>query len=91
MTFARLIEEGKVNKAKKILEENNKGGILPLSHETFEILQQKHPKASEASNDILLKETPQELQAAVYESINSNGKRCYKKDKRSCRSFRNGR
>ena len=45
LTFARLIEEGKDNKEMKILEKANKGGILPLSDETFEILQQKHPKA----------------------------------------------
>ena len=42
----------------KILEKVNKGGILSLSDETFEILQQKHSKASEASDDILLKGTP---------------------------------
>ena len=45
LTFAQLIEEGKDNKEMKILEKANKGGILPLSDETFEILQQKHPKA----------------------------------------------
>ena len=46
LTFARLTEEGKVNKAIKILEKANKGGILPLSEKRFEILQQKHPEAS---------------------------------------------
>ena len=39
LTFVRLIEKGKVNKAIKILEKANKGGILPLSYDTFEILQ----------------------------------------------------
>ena len=58
LTSARLIEEGKVNKAIKILEKANKGGIPPLSDETVEILQQKHPEASEASDEMLLKETP---------------------------------
>ena len=71
LTFARLIEEGKVNKAIKILEKGNTGGILPLSDETFEILQQKHPEAPEASDDILLKGIPQEVHPVVYESINS--------------------
>ena len=46
LTFARLTEEGKVNKAIKILEKANTGGILPLNNETFEILQQKHPETS---------------------------------------------
>ena len=49
----------------------NKGGILPLSYETFEILQQKHPEVSEESDDILLKETTQEVHPVIYESINS--------------------
>ena len=55
LTFSRLLEEGKVNKAIQILEKANKGGILPLSGQTFEILQQKHPEASKASHDIILK------------------------------------
>ena len=71
LTFARLIEEGQVIKAIKILEKGNRGGILPLSDETFEILQQKHSDASEASDEILLKETPQEVHPVIYESINS--------------------
>ena len=71
LTFARLIEEGKVNKAIKILEKANKEGILQFSNETFEILQQKHPKAYEASDNILLKETPQEVHPVIFEDINS--------------------
>ena len=38
LTFAQPIEERKVNKAIKNLEKANKGGILPLSDETLEIL-----------------------------------------------------
>ena len=45
--------------------------MLPLSEKTFEILQQKHPEVSEASDDILLKEIPQEIHRVIYESINS--------------------
>ena len=68
LTFARLTE-GKVNKAIIILEKANKGGILPLSDETFEIFQPKYSEASEASDDILLKETPQKVNPVIYESI----------------------
>ena len=64
--FARVIEEGKVNKTRKTFEKANKGKILPLSDETFEILQQKHTEASEASDDILLKETTQEVDPVIY-------------------------
>ena len=45
------MEDGKVNKALKLLESSNKGGILPLTEEKFEVLLEKHPKASEASSD----------------------------------------
>ena len=38
LSFTRLIEEGKVNKATKILKKANNGRILPFSDETFEIL-----------------------------------------------------
>ena len=44
--FARFMEDGKINKDLKLLESSNKGGILPLTEETFELLLEKHPKAS---------------------------------------------
>ena len=91
LTFARLLEEGKVSKAIQIFEKAKKGGILPLSDETYDILQQEHPEAPEASDDRLLKETPHEMHPDIYESINLEMIRYSKKDNRSCRSFRNGR
>ena len=51
--FARFMENGKVNKALKLLESSNKAGILPLREETFKVLLEKHPKVYEASSDIL--------------------------------------
>ena len=53
------------------MEKSKKGGILLLSDESFEILQQKHPEASEASDHILLKETPLKVHPVIYESMNS--------------------
>ena len=44
LNFTRPIEQGNVNNTTKILEKANKVGILPLSNETFEILQRKHLK-----------------------------------------------
>ena len=43
-------------KALKLLESSNKEGILPVIDETFEVPLEKHPKASTASNDILIEE-----------------------------------
>ena len=59
--FARFMEDGKVNKALKLLESSNKGGILRLTEEIFEVLLEKLPKASEASNDILIQEEVQNI------------------------------
>ena len=69
--FARFMEDGKVSKALKLLESSNKGGILPLTEETFEVLLEKHPKASEASNDILIQEEFQNEHPVIYDSIDS--------------------
>ena len=54
--FARFMEDWKVNKALKFLESSNKGRIMPLREETFEVLLEKQPEASKASNDILTEE-----------------------------------
>ena len=63
------MEDGKVNKDLKLLESSNKGGILPLTEETFEVLLEKHPKASEASNDILMQEEVKDVHPVIYDSI----------------------
>ena len=64
------MENGKVNKALKLLESSEKGRILPLTEETFEMLLEKHPKASEASNDILIEEEVH-THPVIYDSIDS--------------------
>ena len=69
--FARFMEDGKVSKALKLLESSNKGGILPLREETFEVLLEKHPKATEASSDILIQEEVQDIHPVIYDSIDS--------------------
>ena len=66
--FARFMEDGKVSKA---LESSNKLGILPLTEETFEVLLEKHPKASEVSNDILIQEEVQNVHPVICDSIDS--------------------
>ena len=69
--FAQFMEDGKVNKALKLLESSNKGGILPLTEETFEVLLEKHLKASEASNDLLIEEEVQNVHPVIYDSTDS--------------------
>ena len=64
------MDDGKVNKAIKLLESSNKEGKMPLTEETFEVLLEKHPKASEASNDIFIEEV-QNLHPVIQDSIDS--------------------
>ena len=78
LTFARLIKEGKVNKAIKILEKANTGGILPLSDETD--VENTSAKTSGGFWNIGRYTTKKYPKKYI-----RNGKRCYKKDKRSCR------
>ena len=66
--FARFMENGKVNKALKFLESSKNGGILTLTEETFEMLLEKHPKASQASNDILIGEEVENVHPVIYDS-----------------------
>ena len=63
--FAQFMEVGKVNKALKLLESSNKGGPLPLTEETFEMLLEKQPKESEESSDILIEEESQNVHPVI--------------------------
>ena len=65
------MEDGKVNKELKLSQSLNKGGILPLTEETFEVLLEKHSKAYEVSNDILIEEEAQNVRTVIYDSIDS--------------------
>ena len=42
-TFAKLMMEGKVKEALRILAQDSNGGVLPMSNEVLEALKKKHP------------------------------------------------
>ena len=72
LTFSRLIKEGKVNKAIKILEKANTGGILPLSDETD--VENTSAKTSGGFWNIgryTTKTISQEVHPVIYQTINS--------------------
>ncbi|XP_028416582.1 uncharacterized protein LOC114540659 [Dendronephthya gigantea] len=52
-TIAKLVFEGKINAALKLLEQNSRG-ILPLSQSTINELTRKHPDATEAEASVLI-------------------------------------
>jgi hypothetical protein len=53
-TFAKLVLEGKINAAMKLLDKENSKGVLPLSQSTIEELRRKHPDATEAETSELM-------------------------------------
>jgi len=67
--FAEHMQKGNVNSAIKLLSNKMQNGILPLNDETLNLLKQKHPKASEASNDVLLPDTPEQIHEIRYEEL----------------------
>ena len=49
--FAKLMKKGIVGPSLRLLQENNSGGILPLTHTTKTALKEKHPSAKVAAPD----------------------------------------
>lgn len=46
--FAKLVMEGQIKAAQRYLSENDSKGLLPLSDDVMEQLQEKHPEPQEA-------------------------------------------
>ena len=75
--FAKLMLQGKVNPAIRLLDEGSNGGILPLTEDTMQCLQQKHPRGN-AKNEMMLLQGPlKKINSIIYDNINANLiKRC---------------
>ena len=63
------MKKGKVGLSLRLLQENNSGGILPLTHTTKTALKEKHPSAKVAAPDTKL--GPQlDGHEGIFEEIN---------------------
>ena len=67
--FSQEMKKGNVNSATKILTDNMKNGILPLTGQTLNQLKLKHPEGKEESQEILLTDTPETIHPIKFESI----------------------
>ena len=67
--FSQEMKKGNVNSAMKILTDNVKNDILPLTRQTLNQLQLKHPEGKEVSQEILLTYTPDTIHPIKFESI----------------------
>ena len=63
------MKKGNVNSAMKLVTDNMKNGILPLTRQTLNQLQLKHPERKETSQEILLTDTPETIHPIKFESI----------------------
>ena len=67
--FSQEMKKRKVNSAMKVLTDNMKNGILHLTGQTLNQLKLKHPEGKEASQEILLTDTPETIHPIKFESI----------------------
>ena len=67
--FKDLMQKGNVNGALKLLTNNMKNGVLPLTDETLQLLHTKHPESKEATPDVLLQRPIQQVDQVVYDDI----------------------
>ena len=69
--FSQEMKKVNVNRAMKILTGTMKNGILPLTGETLNQLQLKHPEGKEASQEILLIDTPETIHLIKFKSVDT--------------------
>ena len=67
--FSALMKAGKVSAAVKLLTSEMSGGILPLSDETFQLLQTKHPESKPCHPDALIDTQAPEVHEVVFDTI----------------------
>ena len=69
--FTRLMMEGKVRKALKLIDADSLiTGVHSMSEEVKETLQAKHPKGEEASPEALLQSVAPRCEPVIFEAIN---------------------
>ena len=70
--FSRLMLEGKVNPAIRLLNNNVSGGVLPLTEEVLANLRAKHPEGSPINETMALQGPLIRHCEVIYDEINAN-------------------
>ena len=73
--FASLMKKGNASAAVKLLTSNMEGGILPLTEETMQLLQSKHPEAQECQPEAIFEMQAPEVHPVVFEEIDGESVR----------------
>lgn len=67
-TFAKLVLEGKINTAKKLLDQQSNRGVFPPSQSTINELKRKHPDAREADPSLLIDDHPPFVDPVMFQT-----------------------
>ena len=67
--FVKKLQQGNISGAIKLLTNNIQNGVLPLNEKTLELLRQKHPKASPATESVLLTDDTEKVHPIKFENI----------------------
>ena len=70
--FTHLMLEGKVHAAIRLITEQSKGGILPLSSEVEAMLRQKHPPAEPVNPDMILSGCTEDIHPIRFAGITAD-------------------
>ena len=70
--FATKMQKGNVNGAIKLLTNHMKNGVLPLTKETLDMLKQKHPSPSPATQEVLLPDLPIMTHPIKFDNIDAD-------------------
>ena len=83
--FVKKMQQGNINGAIKLLTNNMQNRVLPLNGKTLELLRQKHPKASPATESVLLTDDIENVDPIKLENITKESvRKAALKTKGSC-------
>lgn len=71
-TFAKLMMQGKVSAALKILSDDDNQGVLPPTDETIHELKNKHPEPASVQEETLLQGPVPEVHNFYFDNINAD-------------------
>ena len=72
LKFKNMINKGNVKGALKLLTESMSNGMLPLNDKTLTMLKQKHPKANEPPQEVLLQGSTRPIHPILYENMDES-------------------
>ena len=71
-TFNKLMLQGRINAAIRLLSQTKNSGVLPLTQDTMQELHLKHPDAKPKYDDLLLQGPIKFLSPVIYDTINED-------------------